>query len=48
MTIKQTASNKQIEEKALSLRNVLNFTKGKTIVKVIIVEKKLVNVVVKD
>ncbi len=37
-----------VEERALQLRNVMNHTKGKQIVKIIVVENKLVNIVVKD
>ncbi|NLN50262.1 MAG: leucine--tRNA ligase [Acholeplasmataceae bacterium] len=38
---------KEIEKKAKQLRNVLVHTKGKEIIKIIVVENKLVNIVVK-
>ena len=40
-------SKEEMETLALSIPNVKNFTDGKEVVKIIVVPKKLVNIVVK-
>jgi leucyl-tRNA synthetase len=37
----------EVERRALTVKNVVKFTDGKTVVKVIVVPNKLVNIVVK-
>ncbi|MDH5738061.1 MAG: leucine--tRNA ligase, partial [Gammaproteobacteria bacterium] len=47
ISVPVTAAREQIEQSALADENVQRFTEGKTVVKVIVVPGKLVNVVVK-
>ena len=47
LTIPVSIDNKVLEDQALSLDRVKEFTDGKSIVKVIIIPGKLVNIVVK-
>ncbi|OJA03037.1 hypothetical protein, partial [Bathymodiolus thermophilus thioautotrophic gill symbiont] len=47
LMINANADKAQVEAQALADENVVKFTDGKTIVKVIVVPNKLVNVVVK-
>ncbi|MFA5720245.1 MAG: leucine--tRNA ligase [Acholeplasmataceae bacterium] len=47
MTIPKDLSEEDIKEKALSLRNVLNHTKDKEVVRVIVIKGKLVNIVIR-
>jgi leucyl-tRNA synthetase len=42
------SENKFVEEIAFSDERVLKFTEGKTIIKVIVVPNRLINIVVKD
>ncbi len=48
MRVDINLSAEEIEKKALSLRNVLNHIKGKKVVKVIVIKKRVVNIVVKE
>ncbi len=47
MTVSLNLTAKEMEEKALALPRVQEFTEGKTIVKVIVIQNKIVNIVVK-
>ena len=47
VSVSQDTSKEDMEKKALEIPNVQNFIQGKEIVKVIIVPKRLVNIVVK-
>jgi leucyl-tRNA synthetase len=46
ITVSATTANEEIEKAALSDEHVLKFIEGKSVKKVIIVPKKLVNIVV--
>ena len=45
--VSATEDNESIKQKALSREKVLKFTEGLNVVKVIVVPKKLINIVVK-
>ena len=45
--VNKDESDEVVKEAALSSEKVLNFTNGKTIVKVIVVKNKIVSIVVK-
>ena len=47
LTVSASISKEELEKTALSLKKITNLTEGKTIVKVIVVPGKLVNIVVK-
>ena len=47
VTVDVNASKEEIEKQAFEIENVKKFTEGKTIAKVIVVPKKIVNIVVK-
>ena len=47
ITIPTNADDKIVEEMALSQDNVANFIDGKTIVKIIVIKGRIVNIVVK-
>lgn len=48
MTVTRNLDKEEVKKRALTLRNVLNFTAGKEIIKIIVIENKLVNIVVKN
>ena len=47
VTVDVNASKEEIEKQAFEIENVKKFTEGKTVAKVIVVPKKIVNIVVK-
>ena len=47
ITVSSSLSEEEIKSVALNLENVVKYTEGKEIVKIIVIAKKLVNIVVK-
>ncbi|MGL4955266.1 MAG: hypothetical protein ACRC4Y_07310, partial [Cetobacterium sp.] len=47
LEVERTISKDEVQEKALDIENVKKFIEGKTVVKVIVVPGKIVNIVIK-